>query len=162
MPSMGNRAYSRKDLFEVANTMESAMEGFYRALAKKFPSKKELLLAFADEEAEHNKLVSSLMDDMRECSDDEKARLGEVMTAFEKSDFLPHTTDLAQTIKNIRSVGEAMRVSSELERRVELFYCQISPSFEPEIRKKLYDLIVEEHKHRVQVEEMTDLSEADE
>jgi rubrerythrin len=140
--------------------MESAMEGFYRALAKKFPSKKELLLAFAEEEAEHKELVSSLTGDLRECSEDEKARLGEVMTAFEKSDFLPHTTDLAQMIKNINSVGEAMRVSSEMERRVELFYCQIAPSFELDVRKNLYDLIVNEHKHRVQVEEMTDLSEA--
>jgi rubrerythrin len=136
------------------------MEGFYKALAKKFPRKKDLFIAFAEEEAEHAKLTSSLLGDSGECNDEEKTRLGEVMTAFEQSDFLPHMTDFARRIKELKSVEEAMRVSSEFERRVELFYCQIAPSLEPEIKKKLYDLIVTEHKHRVQVEEMTDLSEA--
>lgn len=159
MSSSGDKVYSRRELHEVANRLETAMEGFYKALAKKFPEKKELFQAFAEEEEEHIKLVSSLLGNAEECSDEEKVRLREIMTAFESSDFLPHMTDLARRVKGLKSVGEAMRVSSEFERRVELFYCQIAPSFEPEVRKSLYDLIVEEHKHRVQVEEMTDLSE---
>ncbi len=158
MSPPGGRIYLGGELLGIAKRFELAMESYYRELAKEYPAKKELFSAFADEEAEHAVIASALLENVEECSEEEKTRLSEVMGIFERSEYLPNSMDAMGRIKAPKSVDEAMRLSSELERRIELFYCQIAPSFEPTVRKRLYDLIISEHKHRIQVEEMTEIT----
>jgi rubrerythrin len=155
------RRYSRTDLLNIASTLESSMKNFFETIAKKFPAKRELLIAFAGEEQEHVNLVSRLLKDVHEeVSEDESARVARVMVIFEQNGVLLALNEGIKKAKDFKTVGEAMIFSAELERTVEIFYCQIASSFDPKDRKVLYDLIVEEHKHRVQVEEMSDLTEA--
>ena len=155
------RRHSRSDLLNIAAKLESTMKSYFEALAEKFPAKKELFTAFAEEEGEHIELVASLLKEVGEnTNEEENIRVAEVMNIFEQNEVLLRATKGIRMTKELKNVGEAMSLSSELERTVELFYCQIVASFEPRDRKILYDLIVEEHKHRLQDEEMTDLTEA--
>ena len=158
MPPESGKSYTRRDLLSIATRLESNMADFYIALAKQYSEKGELLTAFADEEAEHIALVHALGENPGECSEGEKSRIAEIMDSFENGGFLPEPAYIEGKLRATRSIGEAMRFSSELERRVELFYCLIAPSFESEAKKRLYELIVAEHKHRIQVEEMTELA----
>ncbi len=157
MPSQGVGAYSPRDLLGIAKQLETTMEAFYRGLAEKYPERGEMFSAFAEEEAEHIQLASTLIDSSPS-GDEDASRISEVMAAFEQSRFLPQPMDAKSRLGEITNMGEAMRASSDLERRVELFYCHIAPSFEASARRRLYDLIVAEHRHRVRVEEMMDLA----
>jgi len=150
------RRYSKTDLLNIATKLESAMKNYFTALAEKFPAKRELFIAFAEEEDEHIGLVSSLSNVGENNNEEENIRIAEVMNVFEQNEVLHQAAEGTKKVNELRNVGEAMSLSSELKRIVELFYCQIAGSFEPEDRKILYNLIVEEHQHRVQVEEMAD------
>lgn len=159
MHSSTGKKYNRRDLLDISKRLELDMEAFYRVLSVKFPEKRELIEAFAEEEANHATLAENLLSLTTDCeTEDEKNRISEVMAIFERSEYLPKAGDMIESIKNLKTVGEGMRLSSEMERRVELFYCQIAPYFDPHEKKILYDLILTEHKHRLQVEEMSELT----
>ncbi len=156
------KRYSRSDLLNIASKLELSMENFFEALAKRFPVKRELLMAFAGEEREHVDLVSGLLKDVHEdASEEEKVRVARVMDIFEQHGLLLAANEGIKKAKELKTVGEAMSLAAELERMLEIFYCQIASSFDPEEKKILYDLIIQEHKHRLQVEEMSELTEAE-
>lgn len=145
------------DVAKMAVNMETKGMNFYNWAAKQFddPSVKNIFLKLSEEEKEHIKIFSKLLQ-VPGSNEFLNPKVGMYLTILgEREDIFPHHAGIkADTIK---SPERALAVGIQAEKDAILFYQELFNETEsPEVKSALSTLLEEEKMHLLELREYMD------
>ncbi len=154
--------YSAKEIIDMAVELEKTGSYFYSKCSEKFEKDSELKGLFhflADEELEHQKIFTSMLNDLKDSAGNFTDEYYEYLSALISGRIFRNIEAVAEFINEIEDVIDAFHAAIQAEKDSVLFYSEIKSMYEANAGAQIIldKLINAERSHLVKLNDMLKL-----
>ena len=147
--------YSIREIIDMAVSIEDNGVYFYTKCAEKFDetSKKEFFLMLADEEREHKRIFSSMLETIPETEGNFADEYYMYLNAITRQQVFKDISSIDKYLENVKSIGDIFITAIHTEQDSIMWYRELLDMYKGDIKvlDVLNKLIAEEKKHIVRL-----------